>query len=392
MSTRLPFCVPFSFALLLWGLSPKLATAQATAELAETLAAAEASYERGRPDYVLIRRALAAAEASGDLRLQARANFLQARADSAANRRSKAGPYFRRAEQLTAEADSIDFARELAEAEAAAEEAAATEAAAVAERDRVAEELAEQEGAATTTLLTTVGAFVIGIGVLTVVFLGLLRKLRGDVKSARLAQEAAEEGFARARAQMTGAAKASLQRLRQLLKRYGALVPAGAPGSGAALLHAHEAAIQAMVQSSFDTGDSYETAAESFFDKVKARLAELTAPQGGHLSVDSMPLRLPLDQSIPFTLLFTELVAYGFAAGSTALRATLTKEGNSVTLTVADESGRQTGAEADAAALKYARQLASELDAKLTSAGEGVNGVRVRFATVGGRVGGAAGV
>lgn len=390
MSTRFPLAVTLLSLALTWGLSLAPAVGQTATSAEDAVAAAEATYARGRPDYILIRRALAAAEATDDLRLKARANFLQARVDSAANRRSKAGPYFRRAERLVAEADSIDFARELAAAEAASAEAAETEAAAVAERDRIAEELASSESAATTTLLTTIAAFVAGIALLVFGFLAVIRGLRGKVKRAQGAQADAEAGFAEARQQMTGAAKASMQRLRNLLRHYRSLIPVGQPGSGTALLNAHEAGLQAMVQSSFDSGDSFETAAESFFDKFRARLVELTAPQGGRLEIDSMPLRLPLDQSIPFTLLFTELVAYGFGAGSTALKAQLTKEGTNVTLTILDASGRQGTPLADAPQLRYARQLAAELGGKLAAVEEEGAATRVRFQALSGRVGGAA--
>ena len=391
MTNRIPSPALLLVCLLtVGGLTPKLAHAQADADVVRAVELAEESYRNGRPDYILIRRALAQAEATDDLRLRARANFVQARADSAANRRSKAGPYFRRAEQLVAQADSIDFAAELARAEAEAATAAETEAAALAERNRVAEELAEQESEAAGTLWTTIAGFVIGIGLLLFIFLATVRKLRGDVKKARAAQAEADEGFAQARAQMTGSAKVSMQRLRNLLKHYRALVPAGAAGSGTSLIAAHESAMQSMVQSSFDSGDSFEMAAESFFDKFQARLVELTAPNGGRLEVESMPLRLPLDQSIPFTLLFTELAAYAFANGSSVVKTTLTKEGTTATLSVIDESGRQSPVAVDAPALKYARQLAAELGGKLDTVGADGSTTRLKFTAVSGRTGGAA--
>ena len=391
MNTRLPLVLASTLTLLLVGLSPKPAAAQSAANARATVEAAEATVQRGRPDYALLRQALAQAEATDDLLLKARANFLQARADSAANRRSKAGPLFRRAEQLTAQAAANDYEAEIATLTEAARVEVEAANAATAERDRVAAELAEQESAATAKLLTAIGIALAIIAALIIGWLASVRKLRGDVKKARLSQERAEEGFAEARQQMTGAAKASMQRLRHLLKHYRTLIPAGEPGSGTSLLAAHDAALSAMVQSSFDSGASYEMATESFFDKFKASAAQLTSGAGGRLSVESMPLRLPLDQSIPFALLVTELVAYAFAQGSTSAKAVLTKEGENATLTVVDESGRQQAGAADGAALKYARQLAEELGGKLaTETSEAGAATRLKFAAVPGRTGGQA--
>lgn len=382
-----------SIALFLVGLTPKPATAQTDDEVRAAVESAEATIARGRPDYVLLRQALAAVRSTDDLRLKARANFAQARADSAANRRSKAGPLFRRAERYIAEADRVDAAAELAAAQASAAEARAAEAAAIAEREKIAAELDDRERAATAKLLTAIGiALAITLG-LILGWLASVRKLRNDVKAARRKREEAEAGFAEARKQTTGSAKASMQRLRDLLKHYRELIPAGAPGTGTALLSAHDAALAAMVQSSFDGGDSYEMATESFFDKFQAKVVGLTAPGGGGLAVESMPLRLPLDQSIPFTLLVTELVAFAFGNGSTGARAKLTKEGHAATLEIADLSGHQRRGAPDSPKLRYARQLVSELGGRLDfpEDGEGARS-RLRFQAVPGRTGGAAGV
>ena len=391
MITRFPFAVSLVLAGLLWGLSPKPATAQSAADERALVEAAEATVERGRPDYALLRQALAAADDSDDLRLAARANFALARADSAANRRSKAGPLFRRGERLVAEADRRAAATELAAAQADAAEARAAEAAAVAERDAIAAELAEQESAATATLFTAIGIALAIIAALVLGWLASVRKLRGDVKAARLAREEAEAGFAEARKQTTGSAKASMKRLRNLLKHLRGLIPAGEPGSGTSQLAAHEAALAAMVQSSFDGGDTYEMATESFFEKFRTDVTKYVSGNGGRLAVESMPLRLPLDQSIPFSLLVTELVGFAFESGSTAAKATLTKEGDSATLTILDESGRQSGGSPEATELKYARKLVTALGGRMDFPTDGAGvATRVRFAATPGVTGGAA--
>ena len=380
MITRFPLAAAVLLASLLWGLSPKPATAQSAADERALVESAEATVARGRPDYTLLRQALAAADDSDDLRLAARANFALARADSAANRRSKAGPLFRRGERLIAEADRRDAAAALAAAQSDASEARAAEAATIAERDAVAAELAEQESAANATLFTAIAIALAITAALIFGWLASVRKLRGDVKKARAGREEAEAGFAEARQQTTGAAKASMKRLRNLLRHYRELIPPGAPGTGTSLLAAHETALSAMVKSSFDGGDTYEMATESFFEKFSAEVPKYVAANGGRLSVESMPLRLPLDQSVPFSLLVTELVAFAFASGSTVARATLTKEGDRATLTILDESGRQSGGGAEEPKLKYARKLAAALGGHMDfpTDAEGVCS-RVRF-------------
>ncbi len=376
--------IPALFAI---GLSPKLVTAQSAAQAEALVRKAEASYERNSVDYYAVRDAIAAADASGDLRLQARAMRVLARADSAANRRTKSIPEFARAQALDAEADLKEQASALTDAQAKAEVAAATQADAITERDQIAEELSSARSAANAKLFTAIGIAAAIVAALILIFIATVRKLRGDITNARAAQVDAEAGFAEARTQTAGASQASLKRLRFMLKVYAARIPLEAPGSGANQLAAHEAGIQAMMQSGFDSGTSFEVAVESFFEKYKDRLVELTAPNGGRLDVDSMPLRLPLDQAIPFTMLFAEVVGYAFRQGSTALKVTLTKEGNNATLNVADLSGRQSSPSHEAAELRYARQLATEMNGKLAGFGEPDPTLQLKFTTIPSRVG-----
>ncbi len=372
---------------LLIGLSPKPATAQATAETERLVRAAEISYERNNVDYYVLRDAIAAAEASGDLRLQARAIRTLARADSAANRRTKSIPEFAKAQALDAEADLLEQADDLTAAQAAAEAAAATEAAALAEKEQIARELSAARSASNTRLYTAIGIAAAIIAALILIFVATVKKLKNDIAKARAAQAEAEQGFAEARTQTAGAATGSLKRLRNLLKVYTSRIPVAEPGSGPNQLAAHEAGIQAMMQSGFDSGTGFEVAVESFFEKYDDTLVSLTAPHGGRLEVDSMPLRLPLDQAIPFTMLFAELVGYAFRHGSTALKATLTKEGNNANLTLVDESGRQDAPAVDAGELKYARQLAAEMNGKLSDAAEPNPSIKLKFTTIPSRAG-----
>ena len=387
MSTRTPVgSVALALLLFIVGLSPKHATAQNVDEASAMVADAEASYARGNPDYIKIRRAIAAADASGDLRLRSRAYMTLARADSSANRRTKAFPNFRLARDLAAQADAADLAVQVDEAQAAAESAAATEAAAIAERDRVAQELEAAKSASNTKLYTAIAIAAAILALLGFIFFATVTKLRGDIAKARAAQDLAEADSAEARSQMSTVATRSMKRLRNLLRTFTERIPAQAPGSGANQLAAHEAGIQAMVQSGFDSGSSFEVAAESFFEKYTDRLVALSGTGNARLKVDSMPLRLPLDQAIPFTMFFTEVVNYAFAAGSQSLRATLTKEGNSATLNVVDESNAVGAFDEAAKELKYARLLASDMNGKLSTIEGPQSGIQLRFTTVSGRV------
>ncbi len=387
MSFRLILTRAGLLAALLIGLSPKPAPAQSTAAAEALVQKAEANYARNSPDYYVIRDAIAAADASGDLRLRARAIRVLAKTDSAANRRTKSLPEFAKANELDAEADLAEQAGALDEAQAAAAAAAATQAEAITERDRVAEELTAARSAANAKLFTAIGIAAAIIAALILIFLATVRKLRNDITKARAAQAEAEVGFAEARTQTSGAAKASLKRLRTLLRVYAERIPVQEPGSGANQLAAHEAGMQAMIQSGFDSATNFEVAVESFFEKYKSRLVELTAPAGAGLEIDSMPLRLPVDQAIPFTMLFAEMVGYAFRHGSTALKATVTKEGNSATLMLVDQSGRQAAPAAEAPDLKYARYLTTEMGGKLTDVQEPNSALRLKFTTIPSRAG-----
>ena len=364
------------------------AIAQTAAEATRLVDQAEATYRQGRTDYLLVRRALEAADASGDLRVRARANLLQARVDSAENRRTKAYPFFQRARELNAEADRQEASTALTDAQAAAVAAEAARDSAFVERDRIATEAEAVESVAQTKLITAIAAGVAAFVLLGLIFYATVRRLRGEIARARSAQDASEAGYAKVRAQIVGVARDSLQRLRRFVRVYAQRIPGDLPGSGASQLAAHDAALHYLSQSSYETGDSYELAVEAWCERVNPDLARLLGSAGATLRTEAMPLRLAIDQGAPFVLLYTELAGYALARGSSAVRISIAKEGTGVTMTVADTSGRQASSHVGDDDLKYARALAEELGGRLEDAAAGEPHATVlRFNAYAGRPG-----
>ena len=378
--------------LLLLGLSPKpaayaqdaAAAAAANTEIVNTLREAEAAFARGRPDYILARRALEQAEATDDLRLRARANRLQARLDSAGRRYSRAMPYFNRAERYTRQADAAEASAAVEAAKAEAAEAEAARAEAVAARTEAEATLEEERAAARWKYVTVVGIClaVLAAGVLG--FLATVRKLRGDVSAAERRQAESDTGYGEARTQLGLSSRTALNRLRRIVQSISTRMPAGAAGSPARDLAAQAAALRSVSQASFEQGGKHEVAMEAFFDKLDGALAEQLAPQPGvRLHTESMPVRLSLDQAVPLALIYTELVGNAFKHGGGDVHAKLTKEGTSVTLTVADAAARGFGAEPAREGRKLVAFLADELKARVDYPSTDGGAVRVRFATDG---------
>ena len=396
-----PRVVPARLAALLvvgvWALSPqRTVTAQdaaapqtespAEAAAAQKLALVRQSVMRGRPDYALARQALREAEATDNLRLKADANLVQARLDSAGRRYSKALPLFHRATDLTREADRIEAAAALAAANA--EAAAAEEARVAAEESRAATEatLESERSAAQLKYVTVIGICLAILAVGILAFLATVRSLRGKIRSARTAQEEADVAYAEARAQVTASSRSALKRLRRIMRTLAARLPTGPAATPVNQLAAQNAALHYLAQSSFEQGDRHEVAMEAFYDKFNGELSQLLNPNPGvQLLTDSMPLRLPLDQAVPVALIYTELVGNAFKHGGGKGRVTaqMTKEGDSVTLTVRDEGYGSIGSHPHGEGMRLVHYLAEEIGGKVDYPDGDGGAVRLRFKATG---------
>lgn len=380
-----------------WGLSPNGSAHAQDAAAPDTRTPAEAaaaskltlvreSVMRGRPDYVLARQALREAEATDDLRLKAEANLVQARLDSTGRRYSKALPLFHRAGALTREADRIEA--EAALAEANAEAAAAEEARLAADAARAETEatLESERSAAQLKYVTVIGICLAILAAGILAFLATVRNLRNKIKHARAGQEEADAAYTEARAQVTESSRSALKRLRRIMRTLAARLPTGPAGSPVNQLAAQNAALHYLAQSSFEQGDRHEVAMEAFYDKFNAELTQLLNPAPGvQLVTDSMPLRLPLDQAVPVALIYTELIGNAFKHGGGKGRVTaqMTKEGDSVTLTVSDEGYGSIGSHPNGEGMRLVHYLAEEIGGKVDYPDSDGGAVRLRFRATG---------
>lgn len=352
---------------------------------AETLRQAQLAFDSGSPDYLLAQRALEQAEATTDLRLQAKANLLQAKLDSAGRRYSRALPYFNRAKELRLQADANDVAAELKtikdSARAAQEEREAAEKAKL----EMAEMLESERSSAQVKYISLIGICmaILAAGVLG--FLATVRKLRGDISSARDKQEVSDTGFAKAQTQVAQASRTSMKQLRRVVQSLSARIPEEGAGSAANLLAAHNASLGFLYQSSFEQGDKHEVAMEAFFQKLNPELQRLiNANPGISVKTTSMPIRLPVDQAVPLALIYTELVSNAVqnSAKKGEVLTTLTKEGSGVTLTVTNPGASSYDAQPINEGRKLIAFMIDEIGGKMESLDATAMSVRLRFTSV----------
>jgi len=331
---RLPFLLFFSFFFLL---SPKHALAQVGATTLETtLKDAEAAYKRGRPDYILARKAVELAEGSKDLRLKARAYLLQARLDSTGRRYSRALPNYLLASSLQAQADEADASAALAAAQAKAKAAQEAEADALEAKKKSEEELEETIAASKWKYIAVIGICLAILAAGALGFLATVKKLRDDVLEAKNAQASSDEGFEKIKTQLTESSFTSLKQLRRIFQNLASRVTSDNPSGALKMIEVQNAALGYLAQSSFDKGKTHEVAMEAFFAKYNPDLNAMLNTKGAHLDGKSMPLRLPIDQAVPVALIYTELVSNAFKFGGGEVQTSLTKEGANVSMLVKD--------------------------------------------------------
>ncbi len=380
----------FALCLFLFCVANLSSAAQAqTGPITQSLDRAEEAYLRGRPDYALTRQALRQAEATDDLRLQARANRLQGKLDSTRRVYSKAIEFFQKADRLERQADLADAATALAASQAESKAAEQARVAALGSQEQTTQTLEEERSAARVQYITVIGicAAVLALGILA--FLATVKKLRGEIAKAEEAREASEVGFAEARTQLTASARAQLNQTRKLIQTHAARIATAGPTSPANQLAAQDAALTFLAQSSFDTGDTHEVAMEAFYNKFDPDLKKLLNPNTAvTLTTNSMPLRLPLDQAVPVALIYTELIGNAFrhafpGGGQGKVDVSMTKEGNSVSLTVADNGIGGISSVPTQQGLRLVNYLVSDLGGKIDYPATSEGGsVRVRFTAV----------
>ena len=372
------------------GLSPKHVLHaqqidQANVDIVNNLREAEAAFERGRPDYILARRALEQAMATDDLRLQARANLLQAQLDSAGRRYSRALPYFNRAKELTRQADQAEAAVAIEAARREASEAEAARIQAEEARSTIASTLEEERGAARIKYLAVIGVCLAILAAGLLGFLATVRKLRGDISTAESARTESDDAYTDARKQLGLSSRTALNRIRKVLQSVSARLQAGDTG-GQVLAQAET--INYLSQASFEQNGRHEVAMEAFFTKANPALAatlQPTASHALHLRTESMPVRLPIDQAVPIALIYAELVGNAYKHSTTAgdVLARLTKEGTSVTLTVEDPRGMAYANGPIGEGRRLIAYLADELKAKVDYPSQDGEPVRIRFTAAG---------
>ncbi len=361
------------------------ATAATESEAMQTLRTAEVAFERGRPDYVLARRALEQAEATDDLLLQARANRLQARLDSAGRRYSRALPYYHQAAELELQAQRAAAAEAIAAAQQQAEAAEAARLQAESIRTEAESTLEEQREAASWKYMTVIGICLVVLALGILAFLATVRKMRGDTARAREGQQESDTAYAEARNQLSQSSRAAMKMLRRIFQTLAARMPATGATTPANQLHAQSEALGYLAQSSFEQGDKFEVAMEAFFEKYNPTLTQLLNPHPGlSLRTEAMPLRLPLDQAVPVALIYTELVDNAFRHGGSSgqVLVRMTKEGNSITMTVKDPSGSSFSAQPAGEGRKLVAYLAEEIGGKIDYPSGDTDEVRLRFKSI----------
>ncbi len=361
---RFTFFVLFSFLLLL---SPKPAFTQDAPTQAETtLKDAEAAFKRGRPDYILARKAIEQAEQTNDIRLKSRAYLLQAKLDSTGRRYSRALPNYLKAHELRLEADQADASAALAAAQAEAKTAETARAAALTAQTRSEEELAAAQDAARWKYITVIGICLAILAAGVLAFLATVKKLRDDVSSANESQELSDEGFAKARKELTESSFTSLKQLRRIFQGLAVRTSSTSSGGASEMIAAHNAALGYLAQNSFDQGDTHEVAMEAFFSKLNPELSKLLNAQGTkQLDAKSMPLRLPIDQAVPVAFIYTELVSNALKHGGDHVTTNMTKEGSSISLSIADNGTSDLGSVDREEGLKLVSYFADELKARV---------------------------
>ena len=379
-SSFYPVAAALTVATLCSVAAPAAAQEGSTA-LATDLRTAEAAFERGRPDYLLARDVLERAEAGSDLALRYRANLLQARLDSAGRRYSRAMPYYQRAQAYQLAARDAAATARLAAVQARLDSTAAR----LAERERelvqLRDELDSQASGARWGYLLIGG---IALAVLAAGLAGfalVTGRLNSKLNAANERAGAEVAAAEAARTKLSGAGQAGAARLRRLLASASErLGESPAPGSAASQLAAQSAALKYLRQSSFEQGGLTEVAMEAFFERFNPELmALLNARSGATLDTDAMPVRLPLREAVAAGLAYTELVGNALRHGSGAVRATLTKEGHGVILTVTDEGGAQLADAQSGRGRRLVAGFAEDLSAKLDYPQPG--SVRLRWET-----------
>ncbi|MFK8058128.1 MAG: hypothetical protein AB8F78_18520 [Saprospiraceae bacterium] len=374
---RVFLSILFSIFLLL---SPKPLFSQDGMSQAETtLKDAEAAFERGRPDYILARKAIEQAELTQDLRLKSRAYGLQAKLDSSGRRYSRALPNYLKSHELRLQADEADASAALAAAEAKAKASESARSTAIASQTKSEEELVAAKAAARWKYLTVIGIClaILAAGVLG--FLATVKKLRDDVKAANEAQEVSDQGFAKARTELTESSFASLKQLRRIFQSLAARISSDTTAT-TTMVAAQNAALGYLSQSSFDQGDTHEVAMEAFFSKFNPDLTKLlSATSSTKLNANSMPLRLPLDQAVPVALIYTELVSNAFKHGGSQVETNLTKEGSNISLSVTDNGSGGLDAVTKAEGLKLVSYFSDAIKGRLDYPDS--NTIRLRFSS-----------
>ena len=370
-------------------LKPKLsaqsdgAGSSAAESTAQTLRTAEAAFERGRPDYILARQALEEAMRTDDTDLKYRANLLQARLDSAGRRYSRALPYYRRAEEFRRQTDQRLAAEQLEAANTRAATAERERTEAVSAQEAALAELEAERESANWQLLLLAGIALALIVAGILAFVATTKKLNTDVKKARAAQRTSESDLATAQEAVGASALTATKQLRRVYQSIAARIPEAGVTSAANKIAAQNAALSFLKQSSFEKGGRTEVAMEAFFEKFNPELTRLINPRSGAtLITDSMPLRLPIEQAVPLAFVYTELVGNALRHGEGTVKATMTKEGQGITLTVGDEGGADLGAVNRGEGLKLVSYFADELNARIDYPDMGGATTRLRFDSI----------
>jgi len=361
-------------------LSPKPVFSQSGNSEAETvLRDAEAAFERGRPDYILARRAIEQADQTNNLRLKSRAYTLQAKLDSAGRRYSRALPNYIKAHEFRLQADEADASAALAAAEEKAKTAEAARSSAIASQAQSAEELEAAKTAARWKYLTVIGICLAILAAGALGFLATVKKMRDDVKAAKEAKLVSDEGFAKARAELTASSFSSFKQLRRLFQSLTARFSTDT-GATKTMVVAQNTALGYLAQSSFDKGDTHEVAMEAFFSKFNPDLTKLLDPTSAKTLKDNvMPLRLPIDQAVPVALIYTELLSNAFKHGGSSVEASLTKEGSSISLSVSDSGSTDLESVTKSEGLKLVSYFSDAIKGRIDYPKP--NTIRLRFAS-----------
>lgn len=365
----------FSFFLVL---SPKHGAAQGETSSAETmLKDAEAAYARGRPDYILTRKALEQADLSKDLRFKARAYLLQAKLDSTGRRFSRALPNYLKANAFQTQADKADAAAALEAAQAKAKAAEGAEASALEAKAKSEEELESAIAAARWKYMTVMGICLAILAAGALGFLATVKKLRDDVAAARSAKAKSDEGFEEVKNQLTESSYASLKQLRRIFQNLSARVAGDSTAAAVKMIEAQNAALGYLAQSSFDQGKTHEVAMEAFFAKYNPDLSAMLNVKGAQLDGKSMPLRLPIEQAVPVALIYTELVSNAFKFCGGLVQTSLTKEGTNIAMQVKDNGPGGIESATKGEGLKLVSYFAEAIKGRIDY--PDTNTVRLRF-------------